>query len=73
VRCLQIRDTPRTSLPIPESEDSFEALIAAQARGDAEALAQRRRSVFVLDLGERGASALGSLRAETATSAAAGR
>jgi transaldolase/glucose-6-phosphate isomerase len=61
VRCLQLRDRPRARLPIPETEDTFEALVAAQAEGDAEALRQRGRPPLVLELGDDPVRALDRL------------
>lgn len=55
-RFLQLVDTPAADLPVPETGTTFGRLIAAQARGDLEALRQRGRRVARLSLGaDRGA------------------
>jgi len=50
---LQLVDDPSAAgdLPIPETRDTFGALIRAQALGDLQALRQRGRRVLRLDLG----------------------
>ena len=48
---LQLVDEPAQSVPVPETEYSFEALIRAQALGDLLALKQRGRRVLRMNLG----------------------
>ena len=48
---LQLVDEPAADLAIPETAHSFGGLIAAQAAGDAAALAQRGRPALRLNLG----------------------
>ena len=48
---LQLVDRPTRELPVPETDYTFAALIAAQARGDRDALEQRGRKVVTVDLG----------------------
>src|SRR5262249_18475963 len=48
---LQLVDRPSQPLPVPETDYTFAALIAAQARGDRAALEQRGRKVLTVDLG----------------------
>jgi transaldolase/glucose-6-phosphate isomerase len=47
---LQLVDRPSEAMPVPETDYTFAALIAAQARGDRDALEQRGRKVLTLDL-----------------------
>ncbi len=47
---LQVLDRPRTDLAIPETGSSYGALIAAQAAGDARALARRGRRLWRVEL-----------------------
>jgi transaldolase/glucose-6-phosphate isomerase len=47
---LQLVDRPTQAMPVPETDYTFAALIAAQARGDRSALEQRGRRVLTLDL-----------------------
>jgi transaldolase/glucose-6-phosphate isomerase len=49
---LQLVDRPSEAMPVPETDYTFAALIAAQARGDRAALEQRGRKVVTLDLGD---------------------
>jgi transaldolase/glucose-6-phosphate isomerase len=48
---IQLVDSPMTDLAIPETEESFGRLIAAQALGDYQALRERGRRVLRIDLG----------------------
>jgi hypothetical protein len=48
---IQLVDSPMTDLAIPESEESFGRVIAAQALGDYQALRERGRRVLRIDLG----------------------
>jgi transaldolase / glucose-6-phosphate isomerase len=47
---IQIVDTPRSIVPVPETTYTFNDLIAAQASGDRAALADRGRTVVSIDL-----------------------
>ncbi len=47
---LQLVDRPSQEMPVPETDYTFAALIAAQARGDRDALEQRGRKVLTVDL-----------------------
>ncbi len=49
---LQLVDRPGADLPIPETEHTFGGLIAAQADGDAAALARRGRMIVRVDVGD---------------------
>ncbi|MBI4525990.1 MAG: hypothetical protein HY695_19510 [Deltaproteobacteria bacterium] len=49
---LQLIDEPETDLPVPETDYTFGTLIRAQAFGDIQALAQRKRRVLRLNLGK---------------------
>lgn len=48
---LQLVDSPMIDLAIPETEESFGRVIAAQALGDYQALRERQRRVLRIDLG----------------------
>ncbi len=48
---IQIVDTPKNTLPVPETDFSFNRLIEAQAAGDRAALVGRGRSVISVHLG----------------------
>ncbi len=48
---LQLVDRPEADLPIPETDHTFGRLIAAQADGDAAALARRGRMIVRVDVG----------------------
>jgi transaldolase/glucose-6-phosphate isomerase len=48
---VQLLDSPITDLAIPEMDDSFGRVIAAQALGDYQALRERGRRVMRIDLG----------------------
>jgi transaldolase/glucose-6-phosphate isomerase len=48
---LQLVDEPAEQLPVPETDYTFGALIAAQALGDYRALSQRERRVLRVNLG----------------------
>ncbi|MFQ5840059.1 MAG: bifunctional transaldolase/phosoglucose isomerase [Candidatus Methylomirabilales bacterium] len=61
---LQLVDDPAEDLPVPESDYTFGALIRAQALGDCQALAERRRRVLRVELG--GDATEGLRRLETA-------
>ncbi len=56
---MQLVDQPSADVAVPEMDFSFAALIAAQARGDYQALLQRGRRAVRVDLG---ADAEGGLR-----------
>jgi len=58
---LQIVDEARETLPVPEADFTFSELISAQARGDAEALLQRKQRVLRIALGRGGEDALMTL------------
>jgi len=58
---LQITDEPTPSLPIPETDTTFNNLIAAQAVGDRTALADRDRAVIAVDLGTDVAGGLATM------------
>jgi len=58
---LQLVDRPSQPLPVPETDYTFAALIAAQARGDRDALEQRGRKVLTVDLGGDVAGGLAAL------------
>lgn len=49
--CLQLVDAPMVDLLVPETDYTFAQLIAAQARGDAEALRQREQRIVRINLG----------------------
>lgn len=61
VRCLQLVDTPRSDLPVPETGTTFGRLIRAQADGDLAALAARGRQVLRIELGGEPAAAVTAL------------
>lgn len=65
-RFLQIVDRPAEDLRVPETSYTFGTLIRAQAEGDRQALAQRRRSVLRVDLGDDKAGGLARLRESVA-------
>ena len=48
---LQLIDSPTADLVIPETDESFGRVIAAQALGDYQALRERGRRVLRIDLG----------------------
>jgi transaldolase/glucose-6-phosphate isomerase len=52
VLVLQIVDRPGDDVPVPETDYTFGALIAAQALGDFTALKQRRRRALRINLGD---------------------
>jgi transaldolase/glucose-6-phosphate isomerase len=52
VLVLQIVDRPSDDVPVPETDYTFGALIAAQALGDFTALKQRRRRALRINLGD---------------------
>lgn len=58
---LQISDSASPDLEVPETTYTFGQLIAAQAAGDAMALAQRGRRVVRIGLGDDGEGGLGAL------------
>jgi len=66
-RFLQLIDRPEVDLPIPETGPTFGRLIAAQAAGDAAALAARGRAPLRLDLGAAPAEALAALARRVAS------
>ncbi|MGH9475058.1 MAG: bifunctional transaldolase/phosoglucose isomerase [Terriglobales bacterium] len=63
---LQITARPRKDLPIPGQKYGFTTLLAAQARGDYESLAQHQRRLLRVDLGENGIAGLKELNAALA-------
>lgn len=48
---IQMIDHPAATLPVPETDYTFNALIAAQAAGDRIALDEQERTVIAIDLG----------------------
>lgn len=48
---IQLVDTPGSSVAVPETDHTFEAIIAAQAAGDHQALVDAGRRVLRVDLG----------------------
>lgn len=58
---LQLVDTPTEDLPIPEINQTFGQVIAAQALGDYQALKERGRRVLRIDLGPNRQKALAHL------------
>ncbi|MCA1735645.1 MAG: hypothetical protein LC739_05900 [Actinobacteria bacterium] len=58
---LQLVDTPTEDLPIPETNQTFGQVIAAQALGDYQALKERGRRVLRIDLGPNRQKALAHL------------
>ncbi len=58
---LQIIDDTGSALDVPGAGYTFNELIAAQARGDRAALADRDRTVIAVDLGRDGVSGLESM------------
>jgi transaldolase/glucose-6-phosphate isomerase len=48
---IQLVDSPGVVLPVPETDYTFNALIAAQAAGDRMALDEKARTVIAIDLG----------------------
>ena len=63
---LQFVDEPQEDMPIPETDFSFGALIAAQALGDYRALTQRGRRVLRVNLGADAANGLDVVRSAIA-------
>lgn len=55
---LQLVDRPRTTMPVPETEYTFNDLVSAQAAGDRAALAGRDRTVIAIDLGNDAATGI---------------
>ena len=49
---LQILDDPKLELEVPETDFTFNALVAAQAAGDRAALTDRGRIVVAVDVGD---------------------
>ena len=49
---LQLLDEPQRTVPVPETDFTFNELVAAQATGDRAALFDRRRIVVAVDLGQ---------------------
>lgn len=62
-RFVQLLDSPRSDLPVPETAYTFGTLIRAQADGDAQALLQRGRKLLRLHLPADLATALARLAA----------
>jgi transaldolase/glucose-6-phosphate isomerase len=58
---LQLVDSPTEDVPIPETDQTFGRLIAAQALGDYQALRERGRTVLRIDLGPNRRRALDHL------------
>jgi len=58
---LQLVDSPALEVTVPETDATFNRLVAAQARGDADALRSRGRRVLQLDLGPDPLAALAAL------------
>ncbi|MCL1593323.1 MAG: glucose-6-phosphate isomerase [Actinomycetia bacterium] len=58
---VQLIDSAQTTMPIPETDYSFNELIAAQALGDRTALAERGRSVISIDLGSNATAGITNL------------
>lgn len=58
---LQLIDTPESTIVVPETDFSFNELIAAQASGDRSALIDAGRRVVSIDLGAGSLAALVSL------------
>ncbi len=58
---LQLIDEPEETLPVPETDYSFAALIRAQAFGDYQALQQRGRRIVQIHLGRDAAGRLREL------------
>jgi transaldolase/glucose-6-phosphate isomerase len=56
---LQLVDTPTEDVPVPETDQTFGEIIAAQALGDYQALKERGRRALRIDLGPKRAKALG--------------
>jgi transaldolase / glucose-6-phosphate isomerase len=50
---IQLVDSAREVVAIPETDSTFNTLIAAQASGDRAALAERSRTVIAIDLGSQ--------------------
>ena len=61
---LQLVQTPGADMPIPTAGYGFATLVAAQARGDMEALMGRGRPAARIDLGADPAEAIGQLTEE---------
>ncbi|OKH43739.1 transaldolase [Calothrix sp. HK-06] len=59
---LQITCADKINLPVPQQKYSFGVVKAAQARGDFQVLAERRRRVLRVDLGEDVSSGLEILK-----------
>ena len=49
---LQLLDEPHRTVPVPETEFTFNELVSAQATGDLAALFDRGRIVVAVDLGQ---------------------
>ena len=49
---LQLLDEPQRTVPVPETDFTFNELVAAQATGDRAALFDRGRIVVAVDLGQ---------------------
>ncbi len=58
---LQLVDEPTSVLPVPETDFTFNEVIAAQAAGDREALKQRDRRVLSINLGTDSAAGLNTI------------
>jgi transaldolase/glucose-6-phosphate isomerase len=58
---IQLVDAPAASVPVPETEHTFEAIIAAQAAGDHQALRDAGRRVLRIDLGSDRLGSISSL------------
>ncbi len=60
---LQLVDEPRVDVTVPETDYSFGTLLRAQALGDYNALAQRKRRILRVNLGSNVAQGLADLEA----------
>ncbi len=60
---LQLVDHPSQVLPVPQSDFTFNALVAAQSEGDRAALASRGRDIVSVDLGDNPGTGLAFLLA----------
>lgn len=58
---IQIVDRPQATVPIPETDYTFNELISAQAVGDRAALAERDRAVISIDTGSHDAAGIAGL------------
>jgi transaldolase/glucose-6-phosphate isomerase len=61
VLAIQLIDEPENDLPVPGTDYTFASLIEAQANGDIQALLQRKRRVFRIQLGKNALAGLKKL------------